>query len=326
MKIVITGALGHIGSALLRELAAANPEASLVLIDNLLTQRYCSLMDLPGSERFSFIESDIMSLDLDPVLAGTSVLVHLAAITDAANSFNRKNEVEEINYHGARRVAEACTRQGVPMIFISTTSVYGSQDRLVDETCSALVPQSPYAESKLRAENFLTGEAAAQGLHSVVFRFGTICGVSPGMRFHTAVNRFCWQATLGQPITVWRTAQFQKRPYLDLKDGIAAIQHAINRELFTNETYNVVTANHTVQEIIDAICFHQPQIKIELVNNKIMNQLSYEIAAKKLEATGFTFTGSIPSAIAATMKRLSGLRTHSYAQREKVAAVLCGTP
>ena len=30
------------------------------------------------------------------------------------------------------------------------------------------------------------------------------------MRFHTAINKFCWQAVLGQPLTVWTTAKNQQ--------------------------------------------------------------------------------------------------------------------
>ena len=57
---------------------------------------------------------------------------------------------------------------------------------------------------------------AKKGLKGVSCRFGTIFGASPGMRFHTAVNKFCWQAVMGQPITVWSTAYDQKRPYLEV--------------------------------------------------------------------------------------------------------------
>src|SRR5437763_17087447 len=87
MRIIITGALGHIGSRLIRELPRAFPEAQLVLIDDLSAQRYCSLFDLPMGN-YSFHEADILKADLAQIFAGAQVVVHLAAITDAANSFN----------------------------------------------------------------------------------------------------------------------------------------------------------------------------------------------------------------------------------------------
>ena len=55
MKIVVTGALGHIGSRLIRELPARFPDAKIVMLDNLLTQRYCSLFNLPATGQYRFL-------------------------------------------------------------------------------------------------------------------------------------------------------------------------------------------------------------------------------------------------------------------------------
>ena len=51
------------------------------------------------------------------------------------------------------------------------------------------------------------------------FRFGTIAGVSKGIRFHTAVNKFCFNAALDKDINVYKTALNQYRPYLTLRDA-----------------------------------------------------------------------------------------------------------
>src|SRR5262249_21123127 len=164
-----------------------------------------------------FHEAEVLGADLDELFGGADVVVHLAAITNAEASFDRQTEVERVNLHGTERVARACIRAGAGLVFLSTTSVYGTQDGVVDETCppEELRPQSAYAESKLRAER-LIAELTRDGLRAVTFRFGTIVGPSPGMRFHTAVNKFCWQAVVGEPLSVWRTALHQRRPYLDL--------------------------------------------------------------------------------------------------------------
>ena len=68
MKIVVTGALGHIGSALIRSLPAGLPNLELTLIDSLLTQRFCSLFDLPSTARYRFLEADVTKADLRPAI------------------------------------------------------------------------------------------------------------------------------------------------------------------------------------------------------------------------------------------------------------------
>lgn len=306
MKIVITGALGHIGSRLLRELPEFFPNSEILMIDNMSTQRYCSLFNLPN-HNYKFLEADILKIDLEKTFSGYDVVIHLAAITDAANSFDKKDLVEEVNLRGTEKVALACLNTGSSLITISTTSVYGTQNDIVDESCSEseLCPQSPYAESKLAMERLVVGLNKTNGLKSVVCRFGTIFGASPGMRFHTAVNKFIWQACMGLPITVWRTAMDQNRPYLDLGDACRSMEFIIRNNLFNGEVYNVLTLNASVNDILNEIRKNISVIDINLVDSKIMNQLSYNVCCKKFSSLGFEFNGSLSKSIEESINMLN---------------------
>jgi len=301
-RIAITGALGHIGSRLIHQFIPGRFD-QVLLIDNLLTQRYCSLFDLPGNVPFRFLQTDILKADLQDILAGCEAVIHLAAITDAANSFSNKDQVEEVNFHGTQLVAQACAAVGARLVFLSTTSVYGTQEAVVDESCGPgeLRPQSPYAESKLQAERFL---ATLTNLRYVICRFGTIYGTSIGMRFHTAINKFCWQACMGEPLTVWRTALQQRRPYLDLGDAVRALGFLLDQDLFDSNVYNVLTENATVSEIVEAIRLHVPKLEVTLVDAAIMNQLSYHVANRKFAARGFVTRGSLAEGIRETLMLL----------------------
>ena len=319
MKIVVTGALGHIGSRVIREIPKAFPDARVVLIDNLLTQRYCSLFNLPEACDYRFIEADVLEMDLNAIVAGSDVVLHLAAITDAASSFKNREQVENVNYNATVKVSEACNNANVPMIHLSSTSVYGTQREIVDEACSPedLRPQSPYAETKLKEEEFLKGLGHSGGLDFVICRFGTICGVSPGMRFHTAVNKFCWQAIMGQPLTVWKTALHQKRPYLTLNDAVQALIFIIKKDLFDGRVYNVLTENLTVKAIIGFISQRVPDLEIEYVDAEIMNQLSYEVSNLRFTKKGFQFKGEVKGSVNETLDLLEGAAS-SPVHRERV--------
>ena len=309
MKIVVTGAVGHIGSHLSRKVPDLfGDDAEVIMIDDMTTQRYPSLFDLPEGARYRFVEADVTAeeSDLAGLFKGADVVVHLAAITDAARSFERKDLVERVNFAATENVAKACAEAGVPMIFPSSTSVYGTQEDKVDEDSgpSSLNPQSPYAETKLREEEYLADIADEIGLSYVTCRLGTIFGPSPGMRFHTAVNRFCWQAIMGEPLTVWTTALDQMRPYLSLEDVARAFAHITKENAFDNRVYNVLTANATVRDVVDTIRTHIPDLEVKLVDNKIMNQLSYEVGNDRFKNLGFTFEGSIAAGIGKTMTQL----------------------
>ena len=276
------------------------------MIDNMMTQRFPSLFNLPALGRYRFIEADVTKIDLLPVLRDADAVIHLAAITDAAGSFDKAEQLEANNYQATVKVAEACLKTGARMIALSSTSVYGTQNEVVAEDCSAdeLKPQSPYAITKLKEEQLITQLSVNKGLKAISCRFGTIFGASPGMRFHTAVNRFCWQAAMGQPITVWSTAYDQKRPYLDLFDASRAIAFIIRKDLFDGRIYNVLTHNATVRQVVDTIREFVPDLNVTFVDSKIMNQLSYEVSRERFVSTGFEFAGDLRRGIGETINLL----------------------
>lgn len=310
-KLVVTGALGHIGSRLIRELPAYFPAAEIVMIDNLSTQRFPSLFNLPAIGRYRFVAADVTTADLPALFEGAYAVVHLAAMTDASGTVDRAAELEANNFRATEKVAQACLAVRARMVHLSSTSVYGSQSDLVDENCGRdeLKPQSPYAEVKLKEEDLV--RALSPRLKAVVCRFGTIFGISPGMRFHTAVNKFCWQAVMGEPLSVWRTAYEQTRPYLDLTDACRAIALILQEDLFDGETYNVVTVNAAVRDVVEAIRQFVPELDVSFVDSRIMNQLSYEVSSAKFAARGFAPLGALTRAVGDTVALLRGARTVS---------------
>jgi|TARA_B110000263_G_scaffold240659_1_gene244073 nucleoside-diphosphate-sugar epimerase len=306
MKIIVTGAIGHIGSYVVRNLGVQFPKAEIVMIDNMMTQRYPSLFDLPAHGNYHFIEGDVSQMDLKSVFIGSNVVIHLAAITDAAGSIDKAEKLEANNYQSTLRVAKACIEVDACLIALSSTSVYGTQKDQVDENCSEadLQPQSPYATTKLKEEELISNLTNKEGLKAIHCRFGTIFGASPGMRFHTAVNKFCWQAVMGQPITVWTTAYDQKRPYLDLLDASQAIIYIIKNNIFDGQIYNVLTHNSTVRQVVDTIKVFVPNLEIDFVDNRIMNQLSYEVLCDRFKSKGFVFSGNLRRGIEETIDLL----------------------
>jgi len=304
---MITGALGHIGAALIRNLDDSLFD-EVVLLDNLLSQRFPSLYNLPKKKfKYRFLREDILTFDFDTYFKdhSTQALVHLAAITDAAHSHEIPEQVEIVNFKGLQRVADACLKNKVKLLFPSSTSVYGSAEEKVDET-SKLKPQSPYAEAKLNAEKHIQ-KLGKKGLKFVICRFGTIFGQSVGTRYDTAVNRFTWQAVTGQPITVWKTAWKQRRPYLYLGDCVAAINFILKKDLFDREIYNVLTQNFTVEDVATTIKKYIPTMAVNYVDSPIMNQLSYDVDDTKFRKLGFKPSGDLKKGVGEKIASLAAI-------------------
>ena len=109
---------------------------------------------------------------------------------------------------------------------------------------------------------------------------------------------------MGQPISVWTTAYNQKRPYLDLLDAARAVELIIKNNIFDGRIYNVLSNNSTVEEVVDVIRGFVPELKVELVDSQIMNQLSYEVLDDRFRAQGFISSGSLKRGIGETISLL----------------------
>ncbi len=309
MKIIITGALGHIGSKLIRELPSHFKNSEIIMIDNFTTQRYTSLFNLPD-HNYKFFYKDIIKDDLQQIFNDTDILIHLAALTEATTSLDKPDEYERVNYLGTKKILELCKKNSIKIIHFSSTSIYGTNKSIVDESCGLedINPQSPYAATKYKEELLVREFFNNENLKTVTLRLGSICGTSPGMRFHAAISKFCYQASTNQPLTVWETALNQKRPFLNLNDATKAIAFIIENDLFDGEVFNLVTSNFSVKEIIDIIKKYEPNVQIKLVKSKIMNELSYDVSSDKIQKKGFIFSKTLEEGIRDTINLFKSIK------------------
>ncbi len=300
MNIVITGSLGHIGTYLLFNSHKLKKIKKIYAIDK-IDEKMLVLLNLTLKRKVFFINQDLSKKKINLKNENIDFVIHLASTTNAAASLNNKKDVYKNNLSCFKNVINFCKKRKAKLIHISSTSVYGSQELYVDEECKELKPQSPYAEVKIKEEKIL--KKINTRLKYVSLRFGTIVGPSAGMRFHTAVNKFCMQAYLDEPLHVWRTALNQFRPYLSIRDAFKALSFFLMKKNINNQLYNIVSENLTVKQIIKKIQKHK-KTKIKLVNEKIMNQLSYKTKSVKVQKMGLKLDSKLQEDINMTFKLL----------------------
>ena len=307
MNLLITGCCGHIGSYLVENIHKIKKVKKTYIVDNLKSNRISSLFNLDKKNNLKFYLLDLNNKKSLNMFKNIDLVIHCASMTNAEKSFDNEKAMYKNNLNSFETVLRFCKKNKAKLIHISSTSVYGKQAKVVDETCEKkyLKPQSPYAKIKLIEEKILIKNK--NKIKYNTFRFGTIAGVSKGIRFHTAVNKFCLNAALRKPIEVYKTAINQYRPYLSLKDAFKVFKFCIEKDFFENDIFNVLSENNTVGNILSKIKKYKKKIKIKLVHSKIMNQLSYHVDKSKLSSKGLKLNSKIEFDIRDTIKMLSNI-------------------
>ena len=305
MNIIITGCLGHIGTFFVANVSKIKKIKKIYLLDNNTGNKINTLFNLQTNKKIIYIHEDLSNPKNLFKLKNIKIVLHLASITNAEGSLNNEKKYFNNNLGCFKNIVKFCTKFNSKLIHISSTSIYGEQSEYVNENSKFLKPQSPYAKIKLIEEKILKKN---KKLKYVSLRFGTICGFSTGMRFHTAVNKFCLQTIMGEKITVWKTAIDQYRPYLSIHDAFKTINFIITKNLFVKDVFNVLSENLTVRQIINIIKKNGHSTSIKYINSKIMNQLSYKVDKQKVEKLGIKLNYKINKEIKETLQSLKKIK------------------
>ena len=157
MRALVTGAAGFIGSTLVDRLLADGHEVTG--LDNYASGRATNIEQLADNPRFVFVEADVVSADLDALLAAQEpeVVFHLAAQIDVRKSVADPVFDGEVNVIGTIRLAEAARKAGVRKV-VNTSSggaIYGTPRKYPTNETAPPDPASPYAASKVAGEIYL---------------------------------------------------------------------------------------------------------------------------------------------------------------------------
>lgn len=285
-RILVTGGLGYLGSALVRCLGTTPDPWRVRILDNLHRPAHAALMGLPEGSAIEFLEGDI----LDPAatrraLEGVHAVVHLAALVRTPFSFDYPEWTEQVNHWGTARLVEQCLDAGVErFILASSTSVYGPGENL--EETDACKPVGPYSRSKRSAEDAVM-TAQSRGFEPSVLRIATVFGDAPSVRFDAVPNRFAYLAGVGRPLVVEGTGE-QMRPVIHVADVCDAIVHVLEMKVRDAlGVFNVVAENVSVLEAANVVHGVRGNGHIRFTAQDVLSHVSISVHGRKLESTGW---------------------------------------
>lgn len=217
-KILITGALGYLGSVLTPYLIERGYDC---LGYDTGFFKDCSLF---APKKYQVIIKDVRELN-ENELYGVDVVVHLAGMmNETVGHLTSENIYNPIRAY-TLRLAEMCKALGIRFIFSSSCSAYGFGDEIFNEQ-SAVHPQTPYALNKYEIEQDLQS-ISDENFSPIALRLSTLFGLSPFVRFDMLVNMLAGMAVTTNEI-ILNSDGLSWRPHVYITDVCEAFRCAID--------------------------------------------------------------------------------------------------
>ena len=247
MKVLITGAAGFIGSNLVKKLSSI---AEVRGIDDLSTGYIRNLDGL----NIDFFEGSILDESLlAKVVTGCDAIVHLAARPSVPRSIAEPQQSHEVNATGTLRVLDAARNLNNPLVIVaSSSSVYGANPILPKSETALPMPMSPYAVSKLAAEQYTLAWQYSYGMRTLPFRFFNVFGPNqaPDHDYAAVVPTFIASALRDKPLMI-NGDGLQSRDFTFVGTVCDVIASSITRGVSSNSPVNLAFGTrHSLLDVI----------------------------------------------------------------------------
>jgi UDP-glucose 4-epimerase len=291
LRICVTGGCGYIGSTLFPRLLDDDRVSEVVIFDSLTSGSPRNLAGSVGDD-LQFRRGDVRVYgDVESAMRDVDRVVHLAAITGADSTHDRRAETFAVNRDGTENVLTAVRKFDVEtVVYASSCNNYGRAATTDIDEETEQNPLNPYAESKVESEQLLREAIDEHGIDATALRMSTNYGWSPGIRFNLVVNHFVFRALTDRPLTVYGDGS-NWRPFIHVQDAARAYAQAVlEPESWPQFVYNVGAndANYRVSEIAEIV---REELDHDLDITYLEDEHpgpSYHVNFDRLAETGFS--------------------------------------
>ncbi len=255
MRVLLTGALGFLGSHLAERLLLEGYE--VVGVDNLSTGRLQNLELLSRYPSFTFLRADVV----EPLFLEGHLdwVLHFASPASPPRYLERPVETLRVNAEGTRHLLELARKRGAQFLLASTSEVYGDplvhpQPETYWGNVNPVGPRAVYDEGKRYAEALTMAYHRHFGLSVRIVRIFNTYGPRMDPGDGRVVSNFILQALKGEPLTVYGDGS-QTRSFCyvdDLVEGIRRLMevgYPYPLNLGNPEEYRILELAELVKEL-----------------------------------------------------------------------------
>ncbi len=302
-KYLVTGGAGFIGSYLVKDWLALDPQVQIVNLDKLTYSGDISrLDDVHKNPRHAFIKGDVCdSKTVERAMEGCSGVIHLAAETHVDRSLLDGKVFFDTNLYGTYVLLEAARKKGIErFLYVSTDEVYGSCDKGFFKEDAPANPSSPYSVSKTAGDLLALSYGGTHGMDIVVTRGANTYG--PYQYPEKVIPLFIANALSGEKLPLYGDG-LQIRNWIYVADHCRGILTAFKKGK-KGEAYNISSKNYLTnidltRRLLKAL--GKSESMIERVKDRLGHDRRYAIDPSKLKKLGWKEAFEFDEAFASTI-------------------------
>lgn len=246
-RFFITGGMGYLGSQFAKE--ALKKGHDICLYDSLIYEQNYSRMikeileNKKESAEFKFIIGDTRNKELLKSSLENfkpTYVLHFGELSSVYACNHNPIFTENINYKASKQVIDLCEELNIPILYNSTSSVYGAQkeSRLMKEEDVLPEQTDYYCRYKLKMEEYIKNKTDKNpNFKIIVFRPATVFGLSPRFRIELLPNHFTYLAISKKMIRVSELNAY--RATIDIDELIQGYFKVIEKGKWKHLIYNI---------------------------------------------------------------------------------------
>ena len=252
-KILVTGSEGFIGSHLVEYLIKKNYKVnSLILYNSFNSKGWLEGISPLSKKKINFFFGDIRDPgSLKDSIKGCDVVINLAALIGIPYSYNAPSSYLETNIQGTLNLLNLSLKNKISkFIHTSTSEVYGTAQFVPINENHPIVAQSPYAATKVAADQLVDSFNKTYGLNTVILRpFNTF---GPRQSLRAVIPTIISQSLKGKNINLGNINS--RRDFTYVTETVEAFEKAIRSNKAHGKTINLGTnKDYSIKEIISMI-------------------------------------------------------------------------
>jgi len=262
VNLIVTGGAGFIGSHLTKYLIKKGHNVSV--IDNLRRGSFDNLKDI--KDKIDFQEIDILDYEkMKNVVKNADGIFHQAALGSVPQSFKEPEEYHRVNAMGTENVLKLAKEFGFKVVYASSSSVYGNQEKFPIKEDAEKKPLNPYGQSKLESEQFAK-KYADVGVKVIGLRYFNVVGIGQNPNYAGVVPKFIERLVQHKPPIIYGDGN-QLRNFTFVDDVVEANVLAFENKI-EHAFMNIATGVMTSVKELAAIMIRLSGLSIEPIYEK----------------------------------------------------------